>query len=240
MNSRHRFTLIELLVVIAIIAILASMLLPALNKARDKAREMVCVNNLKQQITTMTMIIDDGPAAAGYNQGSVPWTRQESETGVFPFLYTDEYYWFTEVGSALGNTLSKDPAHGDRYAFDASSPALPTFTCPKQQESSFDVTRQQHSLSYGYNFRLSYQGTTSGVPGRVVRRSQAVRPSDLVITADSDENDNWDSLVTTGTAGAWAVVGSRHRYGSFASYLDGHVAYKRLPEYKDAVNFKYD
>ncbi len=216
----RNFTLIELLVVIAIIAILASMLLPALNKAREKGRQATCLNNLKQMSTGMITYQDD------YNGFYMPFRFASSPTYNAEFPWAAGLVMFKYLPNAKPSFCpSSDPSFAnapDNYRINITGSTRAEFVPANWY--------RYYYLTYGYNHFFGYnQMTAATADNKYLKNSHVRSPTSKITLADNWRRDasgiTWADLTSDvpGTVTS-AQINDRHNNNANIVWADGHAS----------------
>ena len=209
-TEKMMFTLIELLVVIAIIAILAAVLLPTLSRARDRAKSIICVSNLKQlasaglsYTTDSNDYITPAPNASNILYPSFNWNA--------PYI-SNTYPGNLMPYLGMNNTLTYNQLR-----------AIKILNCP-----SYRGTMTDGSMNYGINVFISgyngvYDGTAT-VSGQVYKVNKIRQTTKIVFYSTCSSNYACSFGRMDSESAANLEMFSRHHGKPNSAYIDGHVS----------------
>jgi prepilin-type N-terminal cleavage/methylation domain-containing protein len=195
-ERRSGFTLVELLVVIGIIALLVSVLLPALNRAREQANKVACLSNIRQIGIAFRMY-------AGDNKDWCPWAAPLNR----PDLYADWIHWRTGINNQGLASSAIAPYLGGGKGTPATNTALEkVLRCPSDRlegRPSF----KQYPYSYTMNIYFGSDGNYPSDAGPPTRFSTTRNASEKILVVEENEvtiNDGY--WVPGANMASWSIT----------------------------------
>jgi prepilin-type N-terminal cleavage/methylation domain-containing protein/prepilin-type processing-associated H-X9-DG protein len=216
---KKAFTLIELLVVIAIIAILASLLLPALTQGKHSAQRIKCVSNLHQLGIAAHLYWDDNGGSC-FRYGGWPTNN-------------GQLFWFGWIATGEEGQRDFDASLGVLYPY---LQGRGVELCPSFNYGFSQLKQKATAASFGYGYNR-YLDSPDDQPA--TRFSQIKRPSDLVLLADAAQVNTWQSPASADNPmlEEWYFVDDdlyqpnghfRHKQRANALFCDGHIGAEKM------------